>query len=336
MSMKSGKFLPIVAIMSLLHAAAVHADCMASRSFIVPVPGTALPPDPVIYAFVPEHMADPGAYIESDDPDASVTIKRVSGNDTFNAFELSVKKKPGAFKVVVSMKVGKSESVYAESEYSVDAAWKKPTAKIVKIDKLTKESSGWTCSHNLTYNLHPSVQAMAYRLEWAKSREDFDAGKRETAVFPYSLQPFFDKKPGPAPAVVKLGHANCLSDTFRWPSAFVYAGLTALHPDGSETPAEAVPAEVPWKFESAIFGATTEEFYEEVHGKPDVEPPAGAPAKVEEKSVEDPPAEDPPVESVEPGGCSLGGESRPDGFAILLALSVVLLLLRRNQGGGGP
>ncbi len=317
----------VLALASLLHPVPARADCMASRPFIVPVPGTALPPDPVIYAFVPEHMADPGARIESDDPDASVAIQRVSGNDAFNAFRLNVKKKkPGAFEVVVSMKVGKSESVYAASGFTIDPAWKPPADKVVKIDKLTKESDSWECSHNLTYNLQPSVQAMAYRLEWARTQEDFASGKRESAVFPYSLQPFFDKKPEPAPAVVKLGHANCLSNTFEWPSAFVYAGLVALHPDGSETPPEEAPAEVPWKFESAIFGAMTEEFYEEVHGKTDEEPPAAA-ATVKQEA--------PAVEPQKPGGCSQGGGGLPVLLSLLLALSGVLLL-RRSQGVGGP
>ncbi len=324
---KHGAFLALVLLASLLQPTRSRADCMASRSFIVPVPGTALPPDPVIYAFVPEHMADPGARIESDDKGVSVTIQRVSGNDTFNAFRLDVKKKtPGAFKVVVSMKVGKSENVYAASSFTIDPAWKPPADKVVKIDELTKESLAWECSHNMTYNLHPSVQAMAYRLEWSKTQEDFAAGKRESAVFPYSLAPFFEKEPSPAPAVVKLGHANCLSDTFRWPSAFVYAGLVALHPDGSETPAEAAPAEVPWQFESAIFGAKTDEFYEEIHGKPDEEIPAGKPAVEPEKPV---------VEPERSGGCSQAGGAAP-GLLVVLAVLSAALLLRRRQGGGGP
>jgi hypothetical protein len=302
---------PVVAVIVLQTSPAL-ADCMASRPFIVPVPGTALPPDPVIYAFVPEHMADPGARIESDDGEASVTIERVSGNETFNAFRLDVKKKaPGSFEVVVSMKVGKSENVYAESSFTIDPAWKPPTDEVVKIDELTKESEAWECSHNMTYNLHPSVQAMAYRLEWSKTQEDFASGKRESAVFPYSLGPFFQKKPEPAPAVIKLGHANCLSNTFRWPSAYVYAGLVALHPDGSETPAGEAPAEVPWGFESAIFGAMTEEFYEEVHGKTEeTPPPAAAPEK--------------------PGGCSQGGGA-PVMLAVFLALCG-MQPLRRRQG----
>jgi hypothetical protein len=241
-----------------------RADCMASSPFLSPATGAKLPPDPVIYAFVPEHMADPTAKVSSG---ASISVEKVSSNDTFNSFRLTVKNAPsGRIKVELGIwKLG-SHSYYADGEYTIDPVWKKPAGAEVKIASLTKEIDAWTCSHNQTYNLRPSVRAAAYRLEYATSYDDFVKGKRQTAVHPVSLNGFFAPKDEPGEAIVKLGHANCLYETFRWPAALIYAGLVALHPDGSETPASEVPAEVPWSFDTYMFGAMTDAFYEEVHG----------------------------------------------------------------------
>jgi len=244
-----------------------RADCMASSPFLSPAESAKLPPNPVIFAFVPEHMADPTARVASSPAGAQVRVEKLSANDTFKAFKLTVTEAPsGTIKIALGIWKGSDHSYYADAEYEIDPAWKKPAGAEVAITSLTKEIDAWTCSHNQTYNLRPSVRAVAYRLEYATSYDDFAAGKRQTAVHPASLSSFFAPKEEPGEAIVKLGHANCLYETFRWPAALIYTGLVALHPDGSETPASKVPAEVPWGFGGYMFGAMTDAFYEEVHG----------------------------------------------------------------------
>jgi hypothetical protein len=253
-------------------SATVAADCMASSAFLSPPPGAALPPSPVLYLFVPEHLPNPDVRVTSGSSVVKVKVEEVSKNDTFKVLELAVARDAaGQLKIVASGVKNKTDYgsfAHADGEYTIDPAWKPPADKVVEIKSLTRESKGFTCSHNATYNLRPSTPAIAYRLEYAKSYDDWSAGKRKSAIHPPSLRQFFDPDSAPGEAVIKLGHAMCLYETFRWPSAYVYAGLVALHPDGSETPAEKVPAEVPWKFEGLIFGAMTPAFYKEVHGYP--------------------------------------------------------------------
>lgn len=246
------------------------ADCRAAQSFLVPPEGTSLPADAVLYAFVPGQLAEPSVRLEGDE-EASATLKRVSENETFNAYEIRLTaKKAGELEVIVSMRVDESESIYARSAYQIDPEWKRPEpAQPVTLREPIKELRAWECSHNQTWNLYPSVEAMAYRVEFAKSPEAYRAGDRELQVFPPSLGLFFDPHTQPDEAELKLGHANCLANTFRWPAVFVYVGVAALHPDGSVSAANDEPVELPWSFGEHMYGPMTDDFYEEVHGKPE-------------------------------------------------------------------
>lgn len=319
------RILPALAISLVAltaHFDDAHADCMASSPFLSPATGAKLPPNPVLYAFVPEHMADPTARVESSPSGAEIRAEKVSSNDTFKTFKLTVTRAPtGTIKIELGIWKGGSHSYYADGEYAIDPGWKKPAGAAVEITSLTVEMSAWTCSHNQTYNLRPSVRAVAYRLEYATSYDDFSKGKRQTAVHPTSLEGFFTPKDEPGEAIVKLGHANCLYETFRWPAALIYAGLVALHPDGSETPASKVPAEVPWSFDTYLFGAMTDAFYEEVHGHTKTGAPVGdggveavpSPAGVE--------PEPPPEHQVDKGPrCSVSASGRRPTVSLLTAI----------------
>ena len=244
------------------------ADCMAARSFIAPVTGSTLPANPVLYAFVPWDLPTPGVEVDAGGASVTAKIEHLSTNDTFKSYRITIERAvAGEITVQVLLRVEDSVSVWAEARYTLDPGWQKATQdRECRTTIVGKEQSGWTCSHNMTYNLEPSVQAIAYRLEWSTSAEDHAAGKRDSAVFPASLDGFFDPKQTGVTPTIKLGHANCLSNTFRWPAALVYVGLTALHQDGSETPAVGTPVQVPWSFGDHNYGATTDAFYEEIHG----------------------------------------------------------------------
>lgn len=254
--------------MLMLLAPEAGADCMAARSFISPATGSRVPADPVLFAFVPWDRPVPGVEVTAGGEEVEAKITHLSTTPTFKSYRIDVDRhQPGDIHVKVSLVVQDSEAVYTEATYTIDPAWKKTSkASEVKAKMLGKEVDAWTCSHNMTYNLEPSVQAPAYRVQWATTVEDYEAGKRQSAVFPFTLQGFFDEKLEHVFTVIKLGHANCLSDTFKWPDALVYVGLAALHEDGTETPASKTPTEVPWSFGQASYGAMTDEFYEEVHG----------------------------------------------------------------------
>lgn len=328
-----------IALIALLFAADGRGDCLASRPFITPVSGTKLPPNPVLYVFTRSHDNAPQASVESADPNAGVKVELVSGNDTFEAYKLSVKQEvEGALKIVVDFKSShETGTASIAPNYVIDRAWKRPGDKSVRIDSLTKEMRSWQCSHNQTYNLRPSVSAMAYRVEWATTPTDFAAGNRESGVFPYSLEPFFQPQGGPFEAVIKLGHANCLSNTFRWPAAIVYVGLVALHPDGSETPNNEVPAAVPWSFGHYLFGAQTDEFYKKVRGYPK---PGSAEARdvVEEKRSTSKPLYTATTEGSGGGagahstrGCDQVGVGAMDPWGAALLLVGLLVLVTRAE-----
>ena len=244
------------------------ADCAGASAFMVPTPGSMLPPNPTIYAFVPYDRPTPSVEVKSGGQAVAATIEQVSTNESFKSYKIRINKDTaGEIKVKTSLTVNDSESIWAEATYAIDQDWKKKTvATEVQTTMLGLEDYGWECSHNLTWNLEPSVPAMAYQVEWASSVEDFAAGKRTRAVFPINLDGFFDSKLQNTAPSVKLGHPNCLAYNFEWSAPMAYVGLTALHPDGTVTPAAKTPVEVPWRFNSAIFGPMTDEFYQEVHG----------------------------------------------------------------------
>ncbi|MBT3220874.1 MAG: hypothetical protein HN348_17460 [Proteobacteria bacterium] len=258
----------IYAICFLFSASSARADCAGAVAFHVPAPGSALPPNPTIYAFVPYDYPTPDVVVKSGDQKIAATVEQVSTNDSFKSYRIKITKADaGTIEVLTSLTEAVSLSVWAKADYSIVPTWKKATeAKEVQTTMLGQESYGWECSHHLTWNLEPSVPAMAYEAVWASSHEDFAAGKHISAVFPMNLDGFFNPKLENMVPAIKIGHPNCLFNNFEWSSPIAYMGLVALHPDGSKTPAAKTPAEVPWRFDSAIFGPMTDEFYQEVHG----------------------------------------------------------------------
>ena len=221
-----------------------EAKCAIPGAFLAPDSGATLPPNPVLYLFVPGHLA-----AEENDWATDVTVDlsaagsavahqvdRVSSSPAFSTYRVTIAlATPAKLEVRVTLAHGFQRVL--EASYSIGSsalAVEKPTRAT---GRPRRESSSWTCSYQRTWNVPLAVEAPAYRVEWAYWLTAYETGPRESIVFPRRMDSFFrwDDGPEPSPPRVELGHVNCLGHTVSWPSRHrIWAGVWALMPDGTE------------------------------------------------------------------------------------------------------
>lgn len=231
-------------------AASASAECAMPRTFLSPATGASLPADPVLYVFSPQwhdeapvisvHRIDTG-----EDEEVEAKVELVSESGAFRVHRVQVDLDEPSANIGLEV-VGPYETL--EARYLLNAGWKPTAARTVEITSQTHDSLMWTCSYQNSLNLEldAPTDAVAFRVEWASTEDDFKAGKRESVVLPTSMSTFFsrDESAAATKPVLELGHANCQGFTFRWADesdAAIAAGVVALLPDGTETPLTDAP-----------------------------------------------------------------------------------------------
>jgi hypothetical protein len=241
----------VAAVLALGVAPFAQAKCAYPRAFVLPESGTALPPDATIYAFGPYGLK-PDVSGTADKASLTFAVTELSATEAFTAYQVRFTASHGQdVQLTISWSDDDSpqrgqlhKSVLT---YRIDAAWTPPPGESVAVASIEREAHSWTCSYQQTQNLTLSQPAPAYRIHWAATRHDYEAGRRRSLVFPRQMESFF-WWPGaealPSTGRVELGHVNCTGTTFAWDSSSIWLGATALYEDGTETAVPAQPIRV--------------------------------------------------------------------------------------------
>jgi len=237
----------VVAALAASAPAAAHASCLA-RSFFAPQ--RVLGSNPTIYLFDPMKAGTIRLEAKTAEAALATDAVEVSRYEAYRVLRISVRTSSDfvltAFRDISrteaerlmgpqrapSIKWPITETV-ASARFEVRTPTERTAVASVTIAGLEFEESEWTCSFQRTRNLAPSVEAPAYRLEWALSAADYRRGQRKHLVLPGAR--------AGTETSVKLGHLDCVGWTFPWEGPDVFVGLVALHADGSETLAAAEP-----------------------------------------------------------------------------------------------
>ena len=232
------------------------ASCMSPQPFLAPASGATLPADPVVFLFVPEGLyGSPQVTMAIDVASAgsAVThqVEQVSHNPAFTTYRIGLAaRETKDLKIAVTFDLGGHPLRSYEGRYRVAASLPEPVRTARRLAPPAYEHSSWTCSYQSTWNLETSVDAPAYRIEWAQSLEDYQAGQRSSVVLPGHVRRFWteDRRP-PGRPKVELGHLDCMDHTLVWPGPRIWVGVWALLPDGSEVPLtdEPIPLSKPQK-----------------------------------------------------------------------------------------
>jgi len=219
-------------LIQLVNAGTAEADCASPRVTVAPKTGAAVPSNPVVYVFVPTWSAPakPPLKVTSGRMALAHTVTEVSRTKAFVSYRVAIKSK-GASAIDVSYAGDKLGT------YAIDAKWKAPASRQVKILGASYKKDEWSCSYTNAHLLNLSA-APAYKLEWAATEADFKSGKTKTIVFPHSSSDFWSSGSVSQKILpdgkVWLGHMSCFGstapDNLKLDKRFVR--VVALHPDG--------------------------------------------------------------------------------------------------------
>jgi len=229
--------------------ASAWGDCALPAAVVVPPDGATLPPNPVLFVFVPDHFGIrpsdtlPLTIVDRSRAKVSFRVTRFGAVPAFAAYRVDLSARAGT-RITVGLRHRLYPDITIARTYSVTDAWKRPPRGTTTVTKVAHASSKWTCSYQSSSNLTPSRLAPAYRVEWALSPEDWRRGARGKLVLPYASLEFWEEKKASQAALLELGHLDCLGFTFEWKGKPIYVGIAALHPDGSEDPPAAEPVRV--------------------------------------------------------------------------------------------
>jgi hypothetical protein len=237
----------VVLVLVVTGAGESWATCARWQDVLSPQRGT-LPPDPSFYFFtrgwnLPWFLVDgrPTTYRRThlgvlDDGYDDIAIWRLDVQATGQKLMVGH----------VDFAVYDQEVV---REYEIDPAWRRP-AEAMHVDVEVSRHS-WTCSREEALTLLPSVAAPAYRVEWARTKLDFDRGHRAALVWPTSTGMFFAGSE--QPPRIGLGELDCFITSFPGNALGVYWEVTPLFADGP-TPYVPPPPPAPTPEDSPVEG----------------------------------------------------------------------------------
>jgi hypothetical protein len=231
-------------LLPLLAPSPARAVCANPSAAVLPESGSVLPPSPTLYVFMPGDQ-NPRVRVESSTGAAvPFELDWLSRTSAYGVWTLTVRQQV-AGGIVLTVHDGQPGASWLR--YQVDPGWKPAsTAGTVDITSWarTVESPGSGSTDALF--LRPSVGAPAYRLEWARSEWEYRAGGRTITILPHDPEALW-RGGATAPDVrpeLGVGHLGCLGETFPREDGILYVGVSALHEDGSVTPAHADPVAI--------------------------------------------------------------------------------------------
>lgn len=220
-----------VSLFALILAAAHTADAKCAMPATVFAPADGADTAGVTYVFVPAYRGSTLSVESRHGLDTSIDV--VSETDSFRAYRVSVtynhtdledNSAAAAYTVVVRSEYGPDRS--ASYRLFADSRSDAPS-ELLLLEDPSYAKSAWTCSHTDSVLARPTVDAWAYRIEWARTEADYRAGEREVVVVPRSMRAFWGDA---GDAQLELGHLNCFGETV--PSAALadvaYLGIVPL------------------------------------------------------------------------------------------------------------
>lgn len=217
-------------VASMLVAGSASAMCASANPIVLPLEGSTVPPDPVLYVFLPEGTTNLRSEVSSgqeslrelwvSSPEGAplpFTLQRLE-DGLISVYRLSVRAPVGAQFIVRPFQTAVSTVAQVEK------------ATVLNVERGVEHNFRWTCSYESTRVLVPSLEAPAFRVTWGKELKDVDAPGAPSVIFP-GLHAWLRQKG--AQRVLKLGHPNCTFTTLAW-STPIFVRVTALMADGRE------------------------------------------------------------------------------------------------------
>jgi hypothetical protein len=208
----------------------VEAKCAGPGLAVAPASGASTAG--VSWVFAPAHDE---VEIRVESPYAIESlVEKVGETTAFAAYRVTVR-----FTSTWSLPARPPYSVRVEGHYGqVSVArytWAEPTpapSDRVLLEEPKYIKDGWTCSHTDAVIARPSLEAPAYRIEWAPTEAAYRAGERSIVVVPASMASFWGGGKKDQRPAIELGYLNCFGETI--PEAAlaetVYLGIVPLGP----------------------------------------------------------------------------------------------------------
>jgi hypothetical protein len=212
-----------------------HAICDSPSFGVLPAAGATVPPEPTLYAFIPN--PHPGMRLVVEGAEAS--IEPVAASPAYDVMRVRVHARDPGDEFVLHWRYADGSSV-RPAYYQVGATTPPPNqARVVGV---TRHTDDWTCSFADTIKLELEGTAIAYRIAWADG---------STTILPADARVLWPARAGagagagageaeasspPRVTAAELGHINCTGysvapEALARPRPFV---LYALYVDGSE------------------------------------------------------------------------------------------------------
>ena len=182
-------------------------SCATAAPVVEPPTQSYLPPRPVIHLFWRSYSSkDPGPKITVRAPDGRAVAFReeiATQSRAFRTYRISVDVRAGSFYLLVNE--------YLRYAYTIDPEWKPPRASVVTVAQKYHERYRDICAREVAVYVAPSVDAPAYRLEWALTEADYRAGRRQKIIFPWSMGTFWRSYRNPPD--LGLGYIGGIGET---------------------------------------------------------------------------------------------------------------------------
>lgn len=209
-------------------ARVAEADCAGPGLVVAPASGASTAG--VSWVFAPAHenveISVGARYgVES-------IVEKVSETGAFAAYRVEVR-----FRPVPELPPRPGYTVRVKSAYgrSLVAGYIRTEAGAAPTERVLLENAryvkdAWTCSHTDAVIARPSVEAAAYRIEWAATEAAYRAGERSVLVVPASMSAFWGSRGENKGPAIELGYLNCFGPTIpeQALAETVYLGIAPL------------------------------------------------------------------------------------------------------------
>lgn len=217
------------------------ASCDNPRVIVTPSGGR-IPKNPTVYVFAPRDRRTTNVRVRVEG-DASIDGKDdLPSGPALSVWRVRLSAGDGArFTIVVDVDVARAffpNPLSHRYDFEVAARWHAPASTGVVLLNVHRTRYQWMCSENDTLDARPSVDAPAYRVRWASSREALDDGRGDSVVVPRNLGLVWPLATSPMAPALNLGFSSCLGPTVPHRLATMrFVAVDALFEDGRETPA---------------------------------------------------------------------------------------------------